>query len=190
MPTAKLPMAEQVMSHSNGKKVTRKEKLVGEMKAYFLNVAYLFLFLGMFAMYRRLILAHYEISYLNYGVSLAEALVLAKVIMLGDVLRLARGWENRPLIVPTLYKTVLFSLLVGAFTIVEHMFIGRVRGKSLAHSFEEITGKNSYELLARCLVSFFSFIPFFSLRELGRVLGRGKLAELFFHRTTGQLELN
>jgi len=43
-----------------------------------------------------------------------EALVLAKVILIGDVLRLGRRFEDKPLIVPTLYKTVVFHPVGGA----------------------------------------------------------------------------
>jgi hypothetical protein len=150
------------------------------MTVYFVNAAYLFLFLGMFAMYRRLVLAQHDISYLRYGVSLIEALVLAKVIMIGEVLHLARGLENKPLVVPTMYKASVFCVLVGAFAIIEHMVIGLIRGRGVAQSFEEITGKLIYELIAECLVAFLAFIPFFGIRELARVLGQGKMQQLFF----------
>ena len=45
--------------------------------------------------------------------------VLAKVIMVGDILRLGRGLEQKPLIVPTLHRTVVFSVWVGLFSVLE-----------------------------------------------------------------------
>jgi lauroyl/myristoyl acyltransferase len=42
----------------------------------------------------------------------------------------------------------------------------------------------SYEWFAGMLVVFAAFIPFFAIRELGRVLGRGKISELFFRKGT------
>jgi hypothetical protein len=157
-----------------------KQRLAREMIRYGINIAYLFLFLGTFSMYRRLILAQHQISYLQYGVSLVEAIVLAKVIMIGEVLHLDRGFEHRPLIFPTLYKTVIFSILVGVFTVIERMVIGLIRGRALAESFQELVGPGRYELLARCLVTFLAFIPFFAIRELTRVFGLEKMKELFF----------
>jgi hypothetical protein len=38
------------------------------------------------------------------------------------------------------------------------------------------------ELLARCMIMFVAFIPFFAFEELERVLGEGKLSKLFFRR--------
>ena len=63
-----------------------------------------------FTQYRRFILAAYDITYTNYGFTVIKALILAKVIMIGAVLRLGRGLEQKPLIYPTLYKTAVFTL--------------------------------------------------------------------------------
>ena len=90
-----------------------KRKIVDEMVEYYLNFVYLAFFLVAFAWYRRLILAEYDILYLNYWAPLVEAAVLAKVIMVGDMVRLGRGLERQPLLVPTLFRTVLFSVWVG-----------------------------------------------------------------------------
>ena len=39
-----------------------------------------------------------------------------------------------------------------------------------------------HELLANSLVVFVAFIPFFGVKELGRVLGEEKIRALFFRR--------
>lgn len=183
------PRPAQLMSNFTTKKVSLKEKFKREMKIYALNVFYLFLFFGMFATYRRLILAQYQISYLSYGISLIEALVLAKVLMVGEMLRLGRGFEHQPLIIPTLYKTIMFTLLVGIFTLLEPLVIGLVRGRSVSQSLDLIISEK-YEFIAKCVVTFFAFIPFFGIRELGRVLGKGKMAELFFNHKSNSNEMN
>ena len=109
-------------------------------------------------------------------------MVLAKVILIGNALGLSRGLENKPLILPTLYKSVVFSLFVGVFAVLEHLVGGLLHGKGLAGGFQELRSTGQDELLARCLVTFFAFIPFFAFQELGQVLGEGKLGGLFFGR--------
>ncbi len=170
------------MNDLNKKKGGWKQKLVHEMTEYWTNVIYLALFFGVFTSYRRLILADYQISYGDYGISLIKALVLAKVIMLGDVLRLGRRLEDKPLIFPTLYKTVVFTLWVMLFSVVESTIREFLHGKGLAGGLDELISKGRYELLAGCLVVFFAFIPFFAFRELERVLGEGRIRDLFFRR--------
>ena len=60
------------------------------MVEYYLNFVYLAFFLVAFTWYRRLTLAEYDIQFLEYWVPLIEAAVLAKVIMVGDLLGLGQ----------------------------------------------------------------------------------------------------
>ncbi len=166
----------------NKEKPAWEEKIRRETVKYCINVIYLACFFGLFTWYRRLILAEYQISYVHYGFSLVEALILAKVVMLGDVVGLGRRLMDKPLIFRTLYGAVVFTLWVAVFVVFEHTVTGALRGKGLTAGLAEIVSVGKYELLARCLVTFFAFIPFFAFRELGRVLGEGKIGRLFFRK--------
>lgn len=159
-----------------------KRKIVDEMVEYYLNFVYLAFFLVAFAWYRRLILAEYDILYSNYWAPLIEAAILAKVIMVGDMVRLGRGLERRPLLLPTLFRTVLFSLWVGVFSVLERTASGLLHGKGLMAGFAELASKGRYELLGERVVIFCAFVPFFAFKELEGVLGKGKLRELFWSR--------
>jgi hypothetical protein len=135
-----------------------------------------------FAWYRRFVLAEYQISYLHYGTAVIEALILAKVILIGDAVGLGRRTHDKPLIYPTVRKAVVFSVFVGIFAIVEHMVEGLIHGKGVAGGLATLWSEGKDEILARCLVTFFAFIPFFAFRELGMLMGEGKLRRLFFRR--------
>jgi len=80
---------------------------------------------------------------------------------------------------------VIFSAFALAFEIVEHVILGWFHGKSPAAVFAEISEKGWPHLAAMTMVVFFAFLPFFAFRELGRVLGEGKIKELFFSRRSG-----
>jgi hypothetical protein len=178
---------EKKMNGTDKNKGNLKKKLLHEMKAYWLYVVYLTMVFAAFTWYRRLILADVGITYTNYWVAVIEALILAKVIMIGDVLHLGRRLENKPLILPTLLKTVVFSIFVGLFALIEHAIKGLLKGKGVVEGLMEFFGKGSYEILAGCLVIFVAFIPFFAFRELSRVLGgEGKILELFFKSRDNQ----
>jgi hypothetical protein len=170
------------MTDTNMKKKNWKQKLYHEFIRYWMNVLYMALFFGIFTNYRRLILAHYNISYEDYGVSIIKALVLAKVVLIMESLHIGRGFEDRPLFIPTIYKALLFTLCVALFNIIETMVLGFVHGKGLMGAVDELLNKYTYEWLAGALVIFFSFIPFFAVRELGRVLGEGTLSKMFFQK--------
>ena len=157
-----------------------KQKFVSELIEYWIVVVYLACFFSVFTWQRRFILDEYHISYGHYWVSVLEALVLAKVILIGDMVRLGRRFDEKPLMVPTLYKAVVFSLWVGVFSVLEHTIGGLLRGHGLAGGVAELRSTGKYELLARCLITFVAFIPFFAFKELGRVLGEDNIRTLFF----------
>lgn len=158
---------------------------IREAREYLRNFVYLTCFFGVFTWYRRLILYSHQITYLDYGISLIEAAVLAKFIMVGQAFGLGRRLEHKPLIVTILYKTILFSLLVGLFSAMGRLARGVLRGEGLAGAFHAAAAGNGYELLAKSLVIFFAFIPFFAVKELGRVLGDNELRKLFFGKRAG-----
>jgi len=170
------------MSNTNGKKIGLKDKIVLEMIAYWINVSYLTLIFVVFTSYKRLILANYYISYSNWGISLIKALVLAKVIMIGGLFHFGRSLDNKPLILPTLFKTVIFTLWVALFATVESAIRGFLHGKGLDGALDHLLSEGTHEFFAKCLVVFFAFIPFFAFKELGRVFGKGKIWQLFFRK--------
>lgn len=157
-----------------------KQKIVHEMVEYWSNFAYLTLMFAVFTQYRRLVLAAHDITYTNYWFAVIEAAVLAKVIMIGDVVRLGRGLEDKPLIYPTLYKTVVFTILVGVVKVVEHAIKNLWHGQALTAGLVDFSENGFRVLLANTLVVLVAFIPFFAIKEMGRVLGAGKLWALFF----------
>ena len=174
------------MSGADKEKGDLKKKIVHEVVEYWINVCYLTLVFAAFTQYRRFLLAAHDISYTNYGFAVIEALVLAKVIMIGEVVRLGRGLERKPLIYPTLYKTAVFVLFVGVFKIIEEVIKGLWKGEGLTGGLVEFLGKGPNELLANSLVVFVALIPFFGVKELARVLGEDKIRALFFRRRADQ----
>jgi len=164
-----------------------KAKILHGMATYWVYVVYLTLVFAAFTQYRRLILADVGIIYTDYWVALIKAIIFAKVIMVGDALKLGRGLDQKPLIVPTLVKTIVFTLLVSAFAFIEHAVRSLLKGTGLLNGLLDFLDKGSQEVLANALIVFAAFIPFFALRELGRVLGgEGRLMALFFKRRDNQ----
>lgn len=157
-----------------------KERISHEMVEYAVNVIYLTLVFAAFTQYRRLLLAAHDIIYTNYWVAVIQALIFGKVIMIGGFFRLGRSLEQKPLIYSTLYKAVVFTFLVVAFNVVEHVLKGLWKGNGLMGGIAEFLDRGPHELLAGSLVIFVALIPFFAVKELGRVLGEDKTWALFF----------
>jgi len=173
------------MNTEQSKTPALKQKLIREMRELLAIFLYLALFFCTFATYRRLVLREMGIGYFHYGAALIKALVLAKVVLLGQHVRFAKIFNDRPLIVPTLYKVILFSLFALIFDIIEHIIGSLIHHDGIAHAFTEILSVGWVELLTRAMVMLFAFLPFFAFTETARVLGEGRLGDLFLR--TGSL---
>ena len=159
-----------------------KERALEELKVYWVITLYLWLFLGLFTVYRRLVLAETGTVYLHYGFALVEAMIIGKVVLIGKMFGFSRRFEDRALIVPVIYKSALFGLLVLLFGVIEHLVAGWLHKQGLMGGLHEIVDLGVYELAARVLMMMIAFVPFFAFAELGRVLGTRKLAAMFFSK--------
>ena len=168
------------MDDTRTKSAGWKQKVVHEVIEYWIDFAYIAFFLVAFTWYRRLVLAEYHVQYTHYWFPLVEAAVLAKVIMVGDLLRFGRGLQRTPLLLPTLFRTVLFSVYVAVFSVLERTARGLLHGKGLTAGLADLASKGRNELLAECVVIFCAFVPFFAFKELEGVLGKDKLRDLFW----------
>jgi hypothetical protein len=157
-----------------------KERAIEELKVFWIIAFYLWLFLGSFTIYRRLIIAETGFAYLHYGIAIIEALVIAKVILIGKMFGFSRRFEDRPLIVPVLYKSILFGILVVLFGVVERLLEGLIHKEGLLGGIRRIAELGSDEFAARILILIVAFVPFFAFGEVGRVLGTERLAAMFF----------
>jgi len=102
--------------------------------------------------------------------------------MIGGVFPLGRSLEQGPLIYPTLYKAVVFTVLVVVINLIEHALKGLWTGMGLAGGLADFLDRVPHELLAGSLVIFVALIPFFAVKELGRALGEEKIGALFFRK--------
>jgi hypothetical protein len=161
-------------------KVGKKQTLAHELRELFAIFLYLGAFFMLLRTYTHLVFLDRQIAYVAYALTLLKALAMAKIILTGETLRLTRRFDNRPLIWPTLYNTIVFSAFALAFEVVEHLVLGMVHGKSLGEAFAEILDKRWPHIVAATLVVFVAFLPFFAFRALEDAIGEGKLKDLFF----------
>lgn len=168
--------------HGESRTAGLKEKAIEEFKVFWVVAAFLALMFGAFTTYRRLILTEYGIGYVHYGAGLIEALIVAKVILLGQAVGVGKRFERGPVIVAALFKALMYGALVAAFAVVEHWVEALVHGKDLASVWRGFVGLGKDEILARMLMVIVAFLPFFAFWETNRALGEGKLLALLLQR--------
>jgi hypothetical protein len=168
-----------VMSTS---KQTLKQKAYREFKEYLVITLYLWVVFGLFVLYKSVILHEEHIDFVAKGLALINALALGKVILIAKALHLGEWADDAPLIYPTLMKSALFALVLAIFKILEEAAIGLYHKNSFQQSIADLGGGTLWGILTLTVLLFVMLIPFFGVGELQRVLGEGKLGQLFFRR--------
>jgi len=159
-----------------------KARAMDEFKLYWFCTVYLFIALGTFMLYRRLVLAEAGVPYLNYGIAAVEAMIIAKVVLIGRALHLGKRYEGAPLAASVAYKSIVFGVIVLLFGVLEHVVTGLLRHRTGAQIVDDLFNLGIYELLARMLMMMIAFVPMFAFWELGRVVGTTELRDLFLKR--------
>jgi hypothetical protein len=181
-PEMEVLMAEEAAL--NGRWRNLKTRVVHEFKSLLVMFLYLWVVFGLFVLDQTVILAKQNISYSAQGFALINALVLAKVMLVAEDLKLGHRFKDRPLIYPILYKACIFAILFILFHTLEKTLVGVLGGKTAAESFPHIGGGSLKGVLCVWAIMFVSLIPFFAIREIGRVIGEDELWNLIFRRGT------
>ena len=157
-----------------------KQKAIHELREYLTVLLFLAPLFGAFSTYRMLLQGRFREGSFEYGTALINALILSKIILVGEYLRLGKRQEKRPLIYSTVYKSFVFTLLVAVFQVLEGAVKGVWHGEGLAGPLP----CSATEVRPNCWLSawltFAPSLPFFALREIRWVLGGARLADLFF----------
>lgn len=157
-----------------------KEKAIEEFRMFWVIAIYLAVMLAAFASYRRLVLSEAGINYFHYGAAVIQALILAKVILIGQALGLGRRFEDSRLILSALFKSLVFAVFIALFGVLEHLIEGLVHRETWDQIEHSLVRAGRTEILARTVMAFVTLIPFFAFWEADRVMGDHKLFNLFF----------
>ena len=129
---------------------------------------------------RALMLKQYGISVSTFVAATVAALVVAKVILLLDLLPAINRYPGKPLIYNVAWKTILYALASLLVRYLEHLFdFYRQQGSLLAahqQLMRDLVWPHFWAVQIWLLVLLFVYC---SLRELVRALGRDRVIEMF-----------
>jgi len=142
---------------------------------------FFFVAFHLIAFTRSLMLQEYGIPTATFVAATIGALIVAKVVLIVDLVPFVNRFPEKPLIYNVLWKTGIY--LVAAFLVryVEHLipFIREHGDLLLAHRhlLEEVVWPRFWYVQIWLLVLFFLYC---TMRELIRVLGRERVRTMFF----------
>lgn len=163
---------------------TRMERLkhaAAELfRRYLVAFLYLYVLLGVFTIHEEMALRERSISFAPHGWALVNALVLGKVMLIAEDLRLGSRIKPHPLIFPIVIEAFLLALLFLAIHVLEHVVSGMIHGEALAASVPLIGGGGFLGLAFATLSFFVALIPFCGFRQVSRAIGPDRMRALLF----------
>jgi hypothetical protein len=164
-----------------------KTKAITEAKRFAAIVVYLCLLFVLLQLNRLTILREQYLAsgfHYQYGFALINALILGKIILIGENLHAGERFKGKPLVYAILFRSAVFSFLLLCFNFLEEVIIGVFHGKTIAQSIPTLGGGGVEGVLLDVLMMFIILLPFFSFRELARVLGQDELLSMVFKGRT------
>jgi hypothetical protein len=162
------------------RKMDVKATVAHELSELMILTAYLYVVFCAILFYRYAVLRGVGVGAAPWGLAIIKALLVAKFVQLARAARIGERYQAKPLIWPTLYKSVVFLAVVWILTVIEEAIVGLLHGRSILESVAGIGGGTALQFIAMMVLTFFIFFPYFGIRCLGEVMGEHSLFRLFF----------
>jgi hypothetical protein len=158
------------------------QRVKHEAQEWAVMFLYLWVVFGLFALHESILKAQEHQDYRIQGFAILNALILSKVMLVGEGLQLARGRrDSRPILV-IFNKSLAFAVLFIVFHILESIIVGVAHGETIAASFPQVAGGRLLDIIALGVIVSVCLVPFFAFREVSHDLGEGRLWQLLVTR--------
>jgi hypothetical protein len=165
------------------KKIFKEIRVIARTAAYFAVV-----FLLMMVM-KKLYLADYNIEFTGVSQAIVGALIMAKVILLMELITFGSWVQSQPPIVDVTLRTLLYSAGVVAVTVLEKAFEARHEAGSFGQAFSYLFNhRDIYHVWATAIGSVGSIFVYNAFSVVQRTMGKNGLANFFFKTPLAQIE--
>ncbi len=172
---------EGAAGNGSGKpKPSLKARAIDEGKRFLVITLYLWVLLAVLNLHKTAILQQNHIDYEAQGFAIVNALVLAKIMLIADDLKLGARFNDRPLIYSVLYTSFLFAVVLIGFHIAEDAVLALLHGRPVAEGLADFGAGNVRGILSYAAIAFVSLIPFFLFRAIARAVGEDQIWQLVF----------
>lgn len=166
-----------------------KVRVRTELKRFLVMFAYLLLIFTLFQLHEYVVLRQHGIPYTRFGFGVIKALVLAKVMLIGDEVKLGKRLSAQPLVYSIVGKSALFTILFIGFDFLEQVLRALFKGKELLPSISAPGGSLAGSLIVALIICVM-LIPYFAFREIGRIFGIASITRLLVSREKREAAFN
>jgi hypothetical protein len=111
------------------------------------------------------------------------ALIVGKAVLVADKFHVMDHFRNAPLILPILYRTVVYSAIVMVFRLIEQLLHFAFAAEGFTAALHQAEAAFTWQRFAAVQIWLFvCFLVYVSATQLSAALGPGKLKQLMFKR--------
>jgi len=143
-------------------KTSISKRATDEFKEFIVIAAYLLVCFTAILYLKSAILKAHGVAFEPFGFAVVKALICAKFVSIGHILRVGERFKSLAPIWPTLYRSLAFLVLLIVINALEEMIAGFIHHRSLVESLSELGGGSLDQLFSTSFVGLLILIPFFA----------------------------
>jgi hypothetical protein len=160
------------------------QKILRSIKREFLEVIptaiFFFLAFNVITYTKKLMLEQYHIEFSGFVNATVGALIVAKVVLLADMIPFINKYPNKPLIYNVAWKTVIYVFVAFIVRFIEYLIPLWWKYRSLSVATERLWDETIWpHFWAIQIWLFCLFFVFVSFRELARTIGEERFFKMY-----------
>lgn len=172
----------------NAQPETFWHKVIKELKSIAGVTLYFFLWLGVLMILKTLMLKDYNIEFNGISIAIITSLVMAKVVLLMELIHLGSWVRRQPAIVDVVIRTMLYSLGVLFVQLLEKAFESRHEeggfGNAMINVFQH---RDMYKVWAGTLVIGISLFFYNTYSVLKQYFAGHKFVNILFNKSPEEI---
>ncbi len=165
------------------------QKIIHELRTILGVTLYFAVWIGIMMLIKKLLLEDYNIEFVGISIAIVSSLVMAKVVLLMDMVPLGTWIKKQPVIVDVVVRTLLYSLVALFVFLLEKAFESRHEnggfGKAISQIFHN---RDIYKVWVGVIVITLSIFWFHVWGALKRFYPDEDLINLFTKRRLEDLQ--
>lgn len=143
-----------------------KAKVKHEFQTYLWLSAYLYVVFGALIIYKAALLRDQGLAFAPWGIAIVKALVLAKFLMVAEMLVARHRTGPRPFPFAVAQRAILLGLALILMTLIEEGVVGMFQGRALAETLGDIFGPRWREFVASAILVTMTLVPYVGLQRV------------------------
>lgn len=156
-------------------KASLKDRARHELRSYIIISGYIWAIVSLLRLHEQLIAETYSFSIQSQGYAVVTALILGKVVMIGEALHLGAYLTKRAPALSILIRSLLFAVAILGFHALEELVFALWDGSTWTAAIESPSPDTVRRSVLTALIMSIALVPYFLIKEIEERTGERDL---------------